>query len=279
MFRDPADAGDLAGMSAIAGNILYVGGPYPTRPTDVTCNGSTQFTVRTGVSTSFIVTATFARFYPSVLDFRATTANPIIQHQTDAAPAIVGDLMTFHAQSVDSGGAGASTGGALDVYAGDGEDGDDHGGHAYFGGGRNTGAGTGVDGNVGLNARAGDAVNFQSMERGIYVRDCVTVPGAASANGGFLYSNSGALTWRGSSGTVTVMGSAGPHCSACGYDAWVVASINPTWRSWHFICGHCGAEYRGGPRQVLDRLSPQQGCEILRPNMSWHEVSEVMKAA
>lgn len=62
------------------------------------------------------------------------------------------------------------------------------------------------------------APNWQSMDRGLYLGDSTTVPAGDPANGGFLYSESGALKWRGSGGTVTTIATAHPHCPRCGTD-------------------------------------------------------------
>lgn len=54
----------------------------------------------------------------------------------------------------------------------------------------------------------------------IFIADCQTPPGLNTdpVGGGILYSESGALTWHGTSGTVTVLGAAEPHCPRCGSD-------------------------------------------------------------
>lgn len=59
-----------------------------------------------------------------------------------------------------------------------------------------------------------------------FIGDASTVPTANAVGGGILYSDSGALKWRGSSGTTTVMGVAdlegfaegNGHCPVCGTD-------------------------------------------------------------
>ena len=56
------------------------------------------------------------------------------------------------------------------------------------------------------------------MVGGIFVGDVTTAPTGNPAAGGFLYSVSGALTWRGSSGTSTTIAPAEPHCPKCGKD-------------------------------------------------------------
>lgn len=52
------------------------------------------------------------------------------------------------------------------------------------------------------------APNWQSMDRGIFIGDCSTAPTGNPASGGFLYVESGALKYRGSSGTISVLGPA-----------------------------------------------------------------------
>ncbi len=52
----------------------------------------------------------------------------------------------------------------------------------------------------------------------MFVANAGVVPGSNPSGGGFLYSQSGAGKWRGSSGTVTTFGPANPHCPNCGTD-------------------------------------------------------------
>lgn len=52
------------------------------------------------------------------------------------------------------------------------------------------------------------APNWQSMDRGLFIGDATTVPSGNPSSGGFLYVESGALKYRGSSGTVTTLGAA-----------------------------------------------------------------------
>jgi len=60
--------------------------------------------------------------------------------------------------------------------------------------------------NIALLAAA--APNWQTMDRGIFIGDSTTVPTGNPASGGFLYSEAGALKWRGSGGTITTVGPA-----------------------------------------------------------------------
>ncbi len=50
--------------------------------------------------------------------------------------------------------------------------------------------------------------NWQSMDRGLFIGESDTAPTGNPASGGFLYVDSGALKYRGTSGTVTTLGAA-----------------------------------------------------------------------
>lgn len=50
--------------------------------------------------------------------------------------------------------------------------------------------------------------NWQSMDRGLFIGNATTVPTGNPTSGGFLYVESGALKYRGSSGTITTLGPA-----------------------------------------------------------------------
>ena len=113
----------------------------------------------------------------------------------------------------------------------------------------------------------------------IYIGNATTNPSTNPATGGILYSNAGAGTWRGSGGTVTAFGPAGPHCGECGYDAWKVACFNSKWKSWHYECGNCGHVYKGGPKSVLSKLTKQQGRELLADDMDFSDIKKLMAVA
>lgn len=70
------------------------------------------------------------------------------------------------------------------------------------------------DGNVGL--RTMD--QFGGGTGVIGLANASVVPGANPSAGGVLYADAGALKYRGSSGTVTTLGPAEPHCDTCGRD-------------------------------------------------------------
>lgn len=70
-------------------------------------------------------------------------------------------------------------------------------GEVIIGGGK---VGSQTRGNVALH----DApTSWGGMEGGVFVRDVATVPSSDPASGGYLFSQGGALYWRGSAGTVT----------------------------------------------------------------------------
>lgn len=72
-------------------------------------------------------------------------------------------------------------------------------------------SGSGVDGNVEFVTNEGNISlfelnpNYQSGSRIVYFGDAIAVPAGNAAGGGYLYSEAGALKWRGSAGTVTTI--------------------------------------------------------------------------
>jgi hypothetical protein len=113
----------------------------------------------------------------------------------------------------------------------------------------------------------------------IGIANAGTNPGSNPTGGGILYANGGAGTWRGSGGTITPFGPAGPHCGKCGMDFWSVAASNPRWKAWCYECGYCGAVYKGGPQEVFKHLDAQQRKEIITPDMGWDRISKVLGIA
>lgn len=95
------------------------------------------------------------------------------------------------------------------------------------------------------------------------VANATANPSSNPTGGGILYATGGAGTWRGSGGTVTTFGPAGPHCGKCGYDFWRVASVNDRWGASLRECGWCGTVYRKGPKSVLQLLTPEQHAELI----------------
>lgn len=129
--------------------------------------------------------------------------------------------------------------------------------NTYFGGLPSLGGGSGVMG----------------------IENATTNPGTNPVNGGILYATAGAGTWRGSGGTVTSFGPAGPHCGECGYDEWTVATLNVEWKSFRYQCGHCGSVYAGGPKTVHEFLSSVQKSEYLRKGMTFDQVARLAGVA
>jgi hypothetical protein len=137
VFRNALDTGNIAGMSVLAGNVLSVGGPYPTRPTILYSEGQTQSVLRVAGANVLQAIATANNSWVPRFTFLWSVASPVIEHGTDGAAASVGELFTDHAQDVS--GAGATVGGAKLVRAGDataavdentGGSGSNRGGHA-----------------------------------------------------------------------------------------------------------------------------------------------------
>jgi len=118
--------------------------------------------------------------------------------------------------------------------------------------------------------------SFGSGSGVLFVGNANTNPSTNPTGGGVLYSNAGAGTWRGSGGTITPFGPAGPHCEKCGYDEWTVATLNTVWKSWRFECGHCGAVYAGGPKDVLRKLPAEHRGKIIRGTMKFEEIEKLV---
>ncbi|MBW2672291.1 MAG: hypothetical protein JRD89_02595, partial [Deltaproteobacteria bacterium] len=195
VFRGHTDAADVAGISSDANSWTWLGGPHPTRPDWIIVDPIGTFAIRINGFQQYYFNSSglhFAQTAHAIWD--AGCVAPTVLQAALAAPATTGQLFTIQAQTLNSAGAGASTGGALLLAGGDGTHADDHGGHTYVRGGRNVGAGTGSDANVALHVQATDAVNFQSGERIIYIGDAVAAPAANAANGSFLWSASAVLT-------------------------------------------------------------------------------------
>jgi hypothetical protein len=119
---------------------------------------------------------------------------------TSAASFIRGGNSTL---PFDVAGVTQSTKGAnLRLFGGSGSGSGDNGGDVFISGGP-SGGGSGVKGNIGINAYS--LSNWQSMVGGVFIADVTTAPGGNPSGGGFFYVESGALKYRGSSGTVTTI--------------------------------------------------------------------------
>lgn len=124
--------------------------------------------------------------------------------QTNVSATYTGCTFLMHSQDVSGG--TATTGGAFNRRAGDalGGAGTRNGGHLYD----RPGAGASSNGNWGWFCQSGDAINFQSMQGGIYCKNRSAAPAGNPSGGGFLYAEGGALKWLGSSGTPTTIAAA-----------------------------------------------------------------------
>lgn len=124
--------------------------------------------------------------------------------QTNVSATYTGCTFLMHSQDVSGG--TATTGGAFNRRAGDalGGAGTRNGGHLYD----RPGAGASSNGNWGWFCQSGDAINFQSMQGGIYCKNRSAAPTGNPSGGGFLYAEGGALKWLGSGGTPTTIAAA-----------------------------------------------------------------------
>jgi hypothetical protein len=78
------------------------------------------------------------------------------------------------------------------------------------------------------------------------------LPTANPVGSGYMYADSGAGKWRGSSGTITTFGPADPHCPVCGYD-FVTEHENEKY-GYLSVCLNCVATHLGDqPYIVRDR--------------------------
>jgi hypothetical protein len=118
--------------------------------------------------------------------FASSMAAPKIYQETDSTADVEADDLTVYAQGVSAAGG---------THA--------HAGNLGLRGGIASGNAANTDGNVWFHASPGALANWQGMENGMFIADRVAAPSGNPANGGFFYSEGGALYWRGSSGTVT----------------------------------------------------------------------------
>jgi hypothetical protein len=109
-----------------------------------------------------------------------------------------GTLPSLTVSAKDGNGFGTYTAGRLVLSGGIGATGTGTGGDVLL----HPGAGVAAYGNVAI----GDLpASFQAMQLGIFILNATAVPTGNPSGGGFLYVSSGALKYRGSSGTVTTI--------------------------------------------------------------------------
>jgi hypothetical protein len=112
-----------------------------------------------------------------------------------------GTLASFSINATDGSGSGTYKGGSCILRGGNALTGTGTGGDALIKGGD----GSTANGNVAIGNLP---FSFQDMARGVFIANVTALPSANPAAGGFLYVESGALKYRGSSGTVTTLGPA-----------------------------------------------------------------------
>ncbi len=100
-------------------------------------------------------------------------------------------------------------------------------------------------GNVGINTMN----QFGSGAKVIGISNATTLPTTNPTGGGVLYAEAGALKWRGSSGTISTLGPADPHCPVCGSDYML------EWDSERYgylaVCVRCLSEELGNRPWIL----------------------------
>lgn len=105
----------------------------------------------------------------------------------------------------------------------------------------------GSNGNIGINGNS-----YGSGSGVVFVADAGTVPSTNPSGGHIVYSQSGALKGRGSSGTVTTIAAAEPHCAACGSD-FVLEWQNDDKGDHLIVCMNCLTEELGERPWILKR--------------------------
>ena len=125
----------------------------------------------------------------------------------------------------------------------------------------------------------GSMPGFNAMDGGVFLANVNVEPTGDPIGGIYVWSVAGAGNARGGGGTVTEWAPSGTHCEACGCDFWTVASFNLNWKSWCYICGVCGAEYKGGPQDVIDQLSTQDKGQTIRQAFTWEDIKRLKKVS
>lgn len=207
MVRNEGNSADLTLWAQTATNVLALAADFTTVNI-----GASAATIRMGDAagnnavrcTSSLVDIfaggfSAAQFSAAGMAIGFNAAAPLWIHNVDATAATTGKVWTIRAQDVS--GTGAAVGGNIKLSAGNGTANNAAGGHAWVLGGSKTGTGT-----VG-NICFGQALpaSWQAGEEIIFLGDMTTAPTGNPASGGYMWSQAGALYWRGSSGNVTVI--------------------------------------------------------------------------
>jgi len=245
VLRNADDDGDVGGMACNAADALFIGGPYPTRPATTHLDAVGAVYCRTAGVMRIEISGTKIQQTPPLFEFHEGAANPLVAQGADATASVICDTLTMRAQGASNatGGASAGTSGSLVVGGGDGMVHADN-----------------KTGNVAVHVAPS---SWNTGERIAFIGDAETAPTGNPVAGGYLYSVVGAGTWRGSGGTVTAFGPAGPRCGACGHDFWKQAQVNERLGSHLLECGWCGKIYRKGPADVRGLLEPRELDELV----------------
>lgn len=131
-----------------------------------------------------------------------------------------------------------------------------------------------TSGSCKLRFKIGSSAPTNTSGNGYLLLPNGSAPTSATSGGGALYVSSGALRYYGTSSDHLVA-AAGPHCGACGHDAWRIGYVNRTHKAYLFECAWCGAVYKSGPESIRDALTPEQQAEVLEAGMGWDEVLAV----
>lgn len=222
-FRNSGNSGNIVGL-AVSSDTVSIG----DNGHDSQITGA--FNIFLSAIRAELVNDTVIRFATA-----NRTTPPSISQTIEAGSGVTADTMSLIAQDVSGG--GNAVGGKLELRAGDATAGNGSGGHVLLRAGRK--AGTGTDSNIALHA---DPASWNAGERIGFIGNATTVPTGNPASGGYIYSEAGALKWRGSGGTITTMGPAEPHCQTCGRDC-AVEWDNEAWTL--AVCMWCLTEVMG----------------------------------
>jgi len=173
-FRDAVDGADVAGLSCLAADVLSVGGLYPVRPTTIVVDATTEVDLALAGTNQLAVVAASATLTPITLQWAKDTVAPVLTQAGETAAATPGDDLTVGAQGVSN----ATPANAMRA------------GNLGLRGGIATGDASNLDGNVWVHVACAD---WKSMEKGLWLADCVTAPTATQAGGSFFWSASGVL--------------------------------------------------------------------------------------
>jgi hypothetical protein len=242
----PATAGDMRTPSVFTWNALNAAGNANVNVISKIDSGNTlQFGDGSNNATTNVAAATSVNISAAgTTILKLQTSSPQIQlpgagldptiQPLASATAAAGVKLTVKGQNRTAS-TGTSTGGANEDFGGDatGAGATHNGGRRASVAGSATGAsgtrnggdhwlgpGTGATkvGNMYFGKTDPVSFNYQAMEGGMAIENMTTAPTGNPTGAYYLYVDTGALKGRGTSGTVTTIGPAEPHCHRCGSD-------------------------------------------------------------